>query len=278
MRSPERSDETSAMSFWDHLDVLRGVLLRAAALLMVLAVLLFLMMPEIFDRFILAPCRPDFPVYGWIDRIASADLLRLGGGEGMDRVSIELVNINLTSQFMLHLSVSFWLAFLLAIPALLFLLWRFIAPGLYEAERRPISVALISGSLMFFCGVAFSYLVVFPITLRFLAGYQLSSLVPNVISIDSYMDTLIGISMAMGLVFEIPMVTWVLGRLHILTRESVMRYRRHAVVALLVLAAVITPTGDPFTLCVVFVPLYLLWEVSILVLPKMVLDRASDEM
>lgn len=265
------------MSFWDHLDVLRGVLIRAAFLMLALAAGLFVMMPRIFDRFILAPCRPDFPFYRWIDNIAAADILRLGslGGESAVFPDIELVNINLTSQFMLHMSTSFWLAFVIAIPVLLFMLWRFVAPGLYVNERRPAAMALLFGGGMFFAGVAVSYLMVFPLTLRFLASYQLSPLVPNVISIDSYMDTLIGLALVMGLVFELPMVAWLLGRLRLLTRDVMGRFRRHAVVALLVVAAIITPTGDPFTLMVVFLPLYVLWEVSALLLPRQESEKSE---
>ena len=121
---------------------------------------------------------------------------------------------------------------------------------------------------MFFLGVATGYFLVFPLTLRFLADYQLSALIPNQISLDSYMDNFMMLILVMGIVFELPLVAWLLGKAGIVSRGLFNRYRRHAVVALLVAAAVITPTGDPFTLMVVFLPLYLLWELSALTLPS----------
>lgn len=264
MRSPDKSCENdSGMSFWDHLDVLRGLLVRAVILLIALAALLFAVMPKIFDRVLLAPCHNDFPVYRWV----GLDFIS-GAGDGASGEAVKLININLSSQFMLHLSTSFWLAFIISLPVLIFMMWRFVTPGLYPNEKRPAGVALVFGGVMFLCGVAMSYFIVFPLTLRFLACYQLSPSIPNVISIDSYMDTLVGLSIVMGLVFELPMAAWLLGRMGVMSRSVMTRYRRHAIVALLILAAIITPTGDPVTLCVVFVPLYMLWEFSALLLPR----------
>jgi len=121
---------------------------------------------------------------------------------------------------------------------------------------------------MFYLGVAVGYYLVFPLTVRFLSDYQLSELVPNVISLDSYTDTFVTIVFLMGVVFELPLLAWLLGRMGLLTRNFFALYRRHAIVALLVLAAVITPTGDPFTLFAVFIPIYLLWEFSATLVPK----------
>ena len=121
---------------------------------------------------------------------------------------------------------------------------------------------------MFYTGACVSYFIVFPLTLRFLAGYQLSSLIPNVISIDSYIDTFTGLTLIMGLTFELPVAAWIAGRLGIINRSVFQRYRRHAIVALLIVAALITPTGDPLTLSIVFLPLYILWEISALMVPS----------
>ena len=123
---------------------------------------------------------------------------------------------------------------------------------------------------MFYLGVAAGYYLVFPLTVRFLADYQLSDLVPNVISLDSYTDTFVTIVFLMGVVFELPLLAWLLGRMGLLTRRFFSLYRRHAIVALMILAAVITPTGDPFTLFAVFIPIYLLWEFSAMLVPKSV--------
>ena len=162
------------------------------------------------------------------------------------------------------MSTSFYLAIVLTFPVLTYLLWTFIAPALYAHERRGVSIAFTLGTVMFFLGVAVGYFVVFPVTLRFLADYHVSAMVPNQISLDSYMDTFFMLLLVMGLVFELPLMSWLLGSLGILHRSFFTTYRRHAVVVLLVLAAFITPTGDPFTLMIVFLPIYFLYEASAL--------------
>lgn len=155
-----------------------------------------------------------------------------------------------------------------AFPVIIYLLWGFVSPGLYEEEKRGVRAAFLAGNLMFFLGVAVGYFLVFPLTLRFLADYQLSEMIPNQISLDSYMDNFMVLILVMGIVFELPLLAWLLGRIGVITRGLFDRYRRHAIVALLVLAAVITPTGDPFTLMVVFLPVYLLWEASAFTVPR----------
>lgn len=261
------------MGFWDHAEALRGVLLRMAAVIGVLTVALFATMPRIFDSVILAPCHGDFILYRWLDMLSATPLLPGGGGEDFE---VHLININLASQFFIHMSTSFWLAVVFAFPLCIYLLWGFVAPGLYEEEKRGIRGAFFAGNLMFFLGVATGYFLVFPLTLRFLAGYQLSVMIPNEISLDSYMDNFLMLILIMGLVFELPLVAWLLGKAGIFSREIFSRYRRHTVVVLLIAAAVITPTGDPFTLTVVFLPLYLLWEAAALTLPSKIRKKETE--
>lgn len=260
------------MGFWDHVDALRGTLLRIAGVLLVLMAGYFVAMPWIFDSVILAPCHSDFVLYRLFAGITSGaaflpDFVT-------DDFEVHLINIQLASQFFIHISTSFWLAAVTAFPVCIYLLWRFVAPGLYDHEKRGIKRAFFFGNLMFFLGVAVGYFLVFPLTLRFLAEYQVSTMVPNQISLDSYMDNFLVLIFVMGLVFELPLLAWLLGKMGVLTREIFSRFRRHAVVVLLILAAVITPTGDPFTLMVVFLPIYMLWEIGALVVPKM---PAEDE-
>lgn len=240
-------------TFWDHAEALRGVLLRVAVVVVALIAVYFIAMPRLFDRVIMAPTRPDFVSYS------------LMGIEPDGPV--RLVNIRLASQFFIHMSTSLYLALATALPMALFLLWGFIAPGLYAHERRSVAPAFAGACVMFFLGAATGYFLVFPLTLRFLADYQLSQMVANEISLDSYMDTFMMIVVMMGVVFELPVVAWLLGRMRLINRSLFGLYRRHAIVGLLVLAAVITPTGDPLTLMVVFTPIYILWELSALVVP-----------
>lgn len=257
----DKEDNLSEMSFWGHLDALRSVLWKAAVVLLVCVVGFFAIMPDLFDSVILAPCRGDFVLYRLFERITRMfPMMPQFSSEGFH---VELINIQLASQFFIHMSTSFWLALVCSCPVLLYLLWTFVKPALYENEVRGVRWAFSLGTLMFFIGVAVGYYVVFPVTLRFLAEYQVSALVPNQISLDSYMDTFVTMLFVMGLVFELPLVAWTLGAIGILHRDMLRKYRRHAIVALLVAAAFITPTGDPFTLMIVFLPLYLLYELSI---------------
>ena len=258
-------DQLQEMSFWDHIDALRAVLIRIVIVLVAATIGLFCVMPYLFDNVILAPCHSDFVLYRLFERMTSSVpwLPQFTTGD----FHVELINIKLASQFFIHMSSSFWLGLVLTFPIVLYLLWTFVAPALYPRERRGVKTAFLIGCLMFFLGVAVGYFVVFPVTLRFLADYHVSQLVPNQISLDSYMDTFMMLIFVMGVIFELPLMAWLLGSLGALHRGFFKTYRRHAVVVLLVLAAIITPTGDPFTLMVVFLPIYLLYEVSAYLVP-----------
>lgn len=258
-------DKLQEMSFWDHIDALRSVLVRIVVVLVVVTVGLFAVMPTIFDRVIMAPCHGDFVLYRLFERMTSSvSWLPTFSTQGFE---VKLINIKLASQFFIHMSSSFWLALVLCFPFVLYQLWTFIAPALYPDEKRGVKTAFFIGCLMFFLGVAVGYFVVFPVTLRFLADYHVSQLVPNQISLDSYMDTFLMLIFVMGIIFELPLLAWLLGSMGVLHRGFFRTYRRHAVVSLLALAAIITPTGDPFTLMVVFLPIYLLFEVSAYLVP-----------
>jgi len=258
--------DASEMTFWDHLDALRGVLLRVAAVVAVAAVGSFIVMPVVFDRFIMGPCSPDFPLYGLFDRLAEACGIELDGASGFRGVNV--VSLELASQFFIHMSASCWLALVLSFPIIIYLLWGFVAPGLYPHEKRGIRRVFIFGNLMFYLGVAVGYCLVIPLTVRFLADYRLSESIGAVVSLDSYMDNFFTLLILMGAVFELPIIAWFLGKAGLLTRQFFGRYRRHAIVVLLIVAALITPTGDPFTLAVVFFPIYALWELSASLVPK----------
>ena len=262
----QEQPQLQEMSFWDHIDALRGVLVRMVVVLVAVTLGLFFVMPSIFDKVILAPCHGDFVLYRLFEQMtASVPWLPQFTTAGFE---VELINIKLASQFFIHMSSSFWLALVLTFPLMLYFLWTFIAPALYPREKRGVKTAFLIGCLMFFLGVAVGYFVVFPVTLRFLADYHVSQLVPNQISLDSYMDTFLMLIFVMGVIFELPLVAWLLGSLGALHRGFFRTYRRHAVIVLLALAAIITPTGDPFTLMVVFLPIYLLYEISAYLVPK----------
>lgn len=257
---------TGEMTFWDHLDALRGVLLRVAAVMFVAAVGAFIAMPWVFDRFIMGPWSPDFPLYALFDRLAASCGVELDGAAAFR--GVEVVSLELASQFFIHMSASCWLALVVAFPIIIYLLWGFVAPGLYPQEKRGVRRVFVFGNLMFYIGVAVGYCLVIPLTVRFLADYRLSESIGAIVSLDSYMDNFFTLLILMGAVFELPVVAWFLGKAGVLTRGFFSRYRRHAIVALLIVSALITPTGDPFTLAVVFFPIYALWELSAALVPK----------
>lgn len=260
----ETNEQLEEMTFWEHIDVLRRILLRMAIVILIFAIGLFVFMPWIFDNIILAPTKGDFFTYQLFENISG----NIIPGLSSEDFNIKLINIELSSQFFIHMSTSCWLAIVLAFPFLIAMLWGFISPALYNEEKRGLKRAFAFGNIMFYLGVAVGYLLVFPITMRFLAEYQISELVPNIISLDSYMNNFIMICLMMGIIFELPLLAWLLGKMKLLTKSFFKRYRRHAIVALLILAAIVTPTGDPFTLCIVFIPIYTLWEFSAYLVPK----------
>lgn len=250
------TDNNPAMTFWDHLDVLRGSLLRMAAVTVACAVVAFAFKDAVFAA-ILAPKYDDFILYRLLAGVNSW----LADGSPSS-FHVELINTGLAEQFKIHVKTSLYVGLMAASPYCLYELFRFVSPGLYPKERRYGVRAVVSGYVMFLLGVALCYFLIFPLRFRFLGTYQVSPDVENLITLQSYMDTLLVMCFLLGILFELPIVCWVLGKLGILRRTFMRRYRKHAVVVILVVSAIITPTSDIFTLCIVALPICLLYEVS----------------
>jgi len=266
----EQEVQEGAMSFWDHLEVLRWALFRSACVLAVIMVGTFIAMPYIFDRFILAPTSNDFFTYRWLNAI----------GKGFVKLSpdfdVQIININVASQFMTHISTSVSMAAVIAFPYFIWEIWKFIEPALFEDEVKHLRPAFLGGTLMFYIGCAIGYVLVFPFTFRFLVEYNLSPNITNQINLQSYIDNFTMLILVMGIVFEMPLLAWLLSLFGILRKSFLREYKRHAIVALLIAAAIITPSGDPFTLMLVFIPLYVLYELSILVVKDKPKTEASE--
>jgi len=254
------------MTFWDHLEDLRRVLFRIAGGLLLFMIVTFGFMPYLFENFVLAPTSSDFFLYRWFCAISGNSPLLPDFCN--DNYHVDIININVASQFLTHVSTSFWFAFVLTFPYLIFEIWKFVRPALYTNEKRSVGWAFSGGTLMFFVGCAVGYILVFPLTFRFLTEYQLSESITNQISLNSYMGNFLMLIFVMGIVFELPLLAWLLSKLGLITKSFFKKHRKHAIVVLLVLAAIITPSGDPFTLMVVFLPLYFLYELSILFVKK----------
>ncbi|MDR0756710.1 MAG: twin-arginine translocase subunit TatC [Tannerella sp.] len=254
---PQSQDE---MSFWDHLEELRWTLFRCILALLIFTVGGFASMRYLFDHVIMAPCSSDFITYQWMCRMAIN--LPFFPDFCDDTFRITVVQIKLATQFFTHMSSSFWLAVVLTFPYLMYEIWKFVRPALYDHEKKSVRWVFFFGTIMFFAGCVVGYFVVFPMTLRFLATYDLSEAITPQVSLESYMDNFLMLIFIMGVVFEMPLVSWLLSQVGMINRSFFRKYRRYAIVGLLIAAAVITPSGDPFTLSVVFLPLYGLYELS----------------
>ena len=239
--------KSEQLTFWDHLDVLRSSLIRIGVAIVLLAVAAFVMKDELFS-IVLAPRNSDFVTYRLL---------------GVEAFSLHLMNTGLTEQFMIHMRTALYAGLLLASPYILYELFHFVSPGLYRQERRYAVWIVGAAYVMFLVGTMTNYFVVFPLTVRFLGTYQVSPDVANMLTLQSYIDTLLGMSLVMGVVFELPVVCGLMGRMGLLTDQWMGEYRRHAIVAILIVAAIITPTTDVFTLFIVALPIYLLYELSI---------------
>ena len=221
-------------------------MLLAVALLAVAA---FVMKDWLFSV-VLAPRSSDFITYRLL---------------GTETFQLHLMNTGLTEQFMVHIRTAMYAGLLLASPYIIYEAFRFVSPALYRNERRYAVWIVGAAYVMFILGTIVNYFVVFPLTVRFLGTYQVSADVDNMLTLQSYIDTLLSMSLVMGVVFELPVVSALMGRMGLINASTMSDYRRHALVAILIVAAIITPTADAFTLFVVALPIYLLYETSILV-------------
>ena len=250
------AEEKIEQTFWDHLDELRSTLLRIAVVFLGSAVVLFFFKTFLFEKIVLAPTTSDFFLY----RIL---------GNSMD---LTLQNIELSAQFFIHIKVTLICALLVSFPYLIYELWRFIAPALYENEKRATRGAFGFASVLFYLGVTTAYCVIFPMMLSFFSKYQVSGQVENIFSLSSYISMFLSTLLMFGIVFEFPTVVAVLSSMGIVTKEFLRSYRRHALCIIMILAAIITPSGDPFTLMICTVPMYLLYEFSIMICRKKAQD------
>lgn len=259
------------MTFWDHLDELRKVLYRSAIFLVVFMLVFFGLKDILFDSIIFAPTSSDFILYRGMDRVLQ--WLHL---PALEPFSLKLINIELSAQFFIHISTSFYFGLVCATPIILYFLWGFVSPALYPNEIRAVKRAFGLSGFLFFIGVMVGYFLVFPLTLRFLGTYQVSRSVVNEISLQSYISMFVWLILIMGIVFELPCLALLLSKFGIITKSLLKKYRKHAFVIILVLAAFITPSGDPFTLFAVATPIYFLYEISILLCSDKKKDETDD--
>lgn len=247
------------MTFWDHLEELRGHIIRSMIAVIVLAVVAFVNRHFIFDTIILAPSQPGFltnRVLCWIAGQLNISALCF------DDLNLQIINYKMSGQFLTHMYISIVAGFIVAFPYILWEIWRFIKPAMYEKEQKYSRGGVFISSVLFILGVLFSYFLIVPLTVNFLGTYQVSDTVENKIQLSSYISTVVSVTFAVGLVFELPILVYFLTRIGVLTPKFLKKNRSYMFVALLILSAIITPP-DMFSQILVVIPLIFLYEISI---------------
>ncbi len=269
------NSEKAEMSFLEHLEALRWHLMRAVIAVLTLAIILFFYREIVFDNFLFAPKHPDFWTYRMLCLLS--DYLEMGDALCIRELPFELINTELSGQFTMHIWVSFVAGFILAAPYVLWEIWSFIKPALHEKERKYSKGVVFFSTLLFFAGVLFGYYVIVPLSINFLGSYQVSADVKNMIAMDSFVSTVTTITFASGIVFELPIVIYFLTQIGLMTPQFMRTYRKHAMVIILIVATVITPSPDVTSQLLVAFPLYLLYELSIFV-SMYVVKKAEKEL
>ncbi len=250
------------MSFFDHLEVLRWHIIRSVIAIAVFAILSFTFYDFVFNQIIMGPKNLDFWTYRMMCKVG--DLMNLQGF-CVERIPFNIINTELAGQFMLQINSCLLMALALGFPYLIFEIWLFVKPALTDLERRSAQGFVLYASILFIVGALFGYYIVVPLSVNFLANVSLSEEITNQITIDSYLSTIATLTLGCGVVFLLPILVFILSKLGLMTPEFMRASRRYATVIILIIAAIITPTADIITLLTVSAPMFLLYELSIMV-------------
>ena len=272
-KKKKRGEGEGEMTFLQHLEELRWHLIRAFIAVVAGAIVAFVFKDIIFDHIILAPNNPDFITNRLLCKLSEiVDVPALC----INQNPIELISIKMAGQFTTHINISLVAGLIIAFPYVFWEFWSFFKPALYEKEARYARGAVFSASLLFLLGILFGFFVITPLSINFLGSYRVSELVHNQINIASYIGSVTSVALAAGVTFELPIVAYFLTRIGVITPEFMRKYRKHSIVVILVLAAIITPP-DVFSQILVSLPLLLLYEVSIFIAARVVKNRAIDD-
>jgi sec-independent protein translocase protein TatC len=258
-----KKDTTTEMSFIDHLEELRWHLIRMVISIVIGAVVVFIYAKEIVDKVLFAPAYNNFITYKWLCDASHA--LGLGDAVCLTGVDIKFQSNTMTGQFISTFTLAFVGGFIVAFPYVFWEFWRFVKPALSDKERKRTRGVIFWVSLLFFLGVLFGYYILTPFMINFYFSYTLSPLIVNLPNFSDYIENLIYTTVGIGVLFQMPLLVMVLAKIGILTGRFLKKYRRHAFVLIVIAAAIITPSTDPFSLVIVTIPLYLLFEASILI-------------
>ena len=261
------------MSFIEHLEELRWHVIRALGATIIFTIAAFVFAPWIFQNIIFAPARVDFPTFQWLCKLG--DFI---GSEGLcvKDIPFKVQSRNMTGQFTMHIMSSFIIGLVVAFPYVVWEIWRFIKPGLQKKERKYSRGAVGAVAVLFFMGVTFGYYVIAPGMGYFLANYSISDMIVNEFDITSYVSTVVLLVLGSGLLFQLPVVIYFLTKIGIVTPEFLRKYRKHSIVIILIVAAIVTPP-DPLSQMLITIPLYLLFEISILISSSVAKRKAREE-
>ncbi len=265
----KKTNDSGEMSFWGHIDALRGHLFRSVLVVLTLAVVVFFYPEILFDKIIFGPLRSDFLTYRAFCKLGhwlqSNNLFKDGDQLCFGHYTFKLQSLGLSDQFTSQMWIAIISGLILGLPYVLWEVWRFIKPALKEKERKASTSFIFFATVLFLIGVLFSYYIIVPLMVNFLGNYKVSEMVENNFTMDSYIDTVTTLSLATGIVFELPIIVFFLTKFGIMTPQFMRKYRKHAVVVILIVAGVITPSPDITSQLLVAFPLYLLYEASIFV-------------
>lgn len=268
-------DPNSDMSFVDHLESLRWHLIRSVIVIIIFTGIAFAYKEVLFDTVIFGPKRPDFWTYRKLCELGH--YFNMGDDMCISGINFTIMNNTMAGQFNLHITGAFMAGFIVGFPYLLWELWRFIKPGLHQKERKNATGLIFYGSMLFALGIMFGYFIITPMSVNFLGSYVISEEIINQITLDSYLSTISILTLATGLVFELPMVIYFLSKMGIMTPKFMRGNRRIAVFLILLVAAFITPTPDIPTQLMVSLPLFILYEISIWVSARVERRREKEE-
>ena len=270
---PAYDEQEDEMSFLDHLEALRWHILRSLSAIVILMVVAFFSKRLLFHDIILAPSRPDFWTYRLLCKLS---VILEQPFLCVEKLSFIIQSRTLTGQFTTHIGVSFVAGLVIAFPYVFWEIWQFVKPGLYPKERSMTRGSVFYVSLLFFMGISFGYWILSPLSINFLANYQIDESIQNEIDLLSYIEMLVMMVLACGLMFQLPMVVLVLAKAGLVTADFLRMYRRHAILIIVVVAAILTPSPDMFSQIIVALPIYMLFEMSILLAARVERQAALD--
>lgn len=267
--------EEKEMAFLDHLEELRWHVVRSVAAIFICMILGFIFQKWIFDNIIFAPANINFPTFKWMCKFGEF----VGAEESLcaKPFHFKIQSRNMTGQFMMSITASFVIGLVIAFPYVFWEIWTFVKPALYKKERTSSRGAVFAVSFLFLLGVAFGYYILSPMTIWFLSTYSISDVIVNEFDITSYVSTVVGMVLGCGLLFQFPVAVYFLTKIGMLTPQFMRKFRKHAIIVILIAGAIITPSPDPFSQLLISLPIYMLFEISIFISAMVVKQKQREE-